>query len=275
MREVFEITPDSELRAFLRRDPVLAAYPLGDLAPQYAPFCRWFATRDESGGLSGVALFYTGLRTPTVLTLGDPDDVDALLGSPALKAILPTRLYVHLPSSHLAAFQANFQVDALRPMIRMALHRDGFIPWRPSPSEGGALVPDPASVVRVGHGDTADLVALYRFYPDNFFEPYQLESGFYYGYRAAGHLISVAGIHVVSVEDDIAAIGNVVTHPEHRGRGYSRMCTTRLLEDLFTHVSTVALNVTRENVGARRIYEQLGFVEHLRYLEGPVIARHG
>ncbi len=275
MREVSEITPDSEVREYLRRDPVLAAYPLGDLAPQYAPFCRWFATRDAAGGLSAIALFYTGLRTPTLLTLGDADDVDTLIGSPQLKAILPTRLYVHLPSAHLAAFQANFQVDALRPMIRMSLDRSGFLPWVPNPAAYGSLVADPASVVRVGHGDTSDLISLYRFYPDNFFEPFQLESGFYYGYRLGGHLISVAGVHVVSVEDDIAAIGNVVTHPDHRGRGYSRVCTTRLLQDLFNHVSTVALNVTRDNVGAQRIYEQLGFVERLRYLEGPVVARHG
>lgn len=258
-----EIEDKELLYRFLITDPITAAYHLGDLDPNYFRFCRWWGALDTAGELEAVLLLYTGLRMPAVLTLGDPEALERVVESEAVQNALPGRFYVHLLPSHLAAIQTAFEVDRLRQMVRMGLKRDDF-----APADG-----DLSQVHALGHADTADLMALYRFYPDNFFEPYQLESGFYFGVREAEHLVSVAGVHIFSEEFDLAAIGNIVTHPDHRCRGHSRRTTTVLLQALFDKVSLAALNVQRDNVAARRVYERLGFTEHVRYLEGPVKRR--
>ena len=106
-------------------------------------------------------------------------------------------------------------------MVRMGLQRDAFIP------ASGTEFVEPIS-----HADTAALMALYRFYPDHFFEPYQLESGLYYGVWEDGELVSAAGVHVVSERFNIVALGNIVTHPDYRGRGLAVACTSAILEKL-------------------------------------------
>lgn len=110
---------------------------------------------------------------------------------------------------------------------------------------------------------------LYEHYPDNFFEPYQLETGLYFGVRDEDiGLASIAGIHVVSESHDVAVIGNFVTHPERRGRGYASACTARLLSELFETVSLVALNVQEDNEPAQRMYRNFGFEENNVFYEG-------
>jgi predicted GNAT family acetyltransferase len=111
-------------------------------------------------------------------------------------------------------------------------------------------------------------MALYRFYPDNFFEPYQLESGFYYGIRVDGRLVSVAGVHLVSERFDVGVLGNIVTHPDHRGRGLSTRCTGYLLEALFERVARVALDVDEGNAAAMACFEQFGFRPRCALVEG-------
>lgn len=249
------------LHRFLARDRISAAYQLGDLDPRFSDFCRWWSSTDASGEVDAALLLYTGLRSPAVLTLGSSPAIERLLAEAAPE--LPTRFYAHVLRDHLDALAGGYVARHLRPMIRMGLARAAFTP----------VDADLAEVQKVTHQDTADLVALYRFYPDNFFEPYQLEAGYYYGLRQDGQLVSVAGTHVVSRKYDIACIGNIVTHPDHRSRGYSRRCTTRLLHDLFSSVSLVALNVDRDNEAACSIYRRLGFVDHLEYLEGFVEQR--
>ena len=89
--------------------------------------------------------------------------------------------------------------------------------------------------------------------------------------RVEDELVSVAGVHLHSPTFRIAALGNIVTHPDHRGRGLSTACTEVLCERLFQgEIETLALNVRRHNRSAVRVYEKLGFRYHDTYLEGFV-----
>ena len=258
---VREVTDKALLHGFLIQDRIAAAYHLGDLDERYFDYCRFFVAGKD--GIDGVLLLYTGLRMPAVLTLGSERAVEAILESPLVSGALPGRFYGHFMSHHVMAVQSLYRIDGMRSMMRMGLHKDAFTPAEETLD----------GVVKVGHADTADLMSLYRHYPDNFFEPYQLESGYYFGARDAGRLISVAGIHVFSEQYDVAALGNIVTHPDFRSRGHSRRCTTRLLNSLFERVSSVALNVEKENQAAQRVYRGLGFSDQLRYIEGLVVHR--
>ena len=260
---VREIREKELIHRFLSRDPIAGAYHLGDLDPAYYPHCRWWGALTDGGDLESVLLLYTGLRTPAVLTVGSPRAIEATLEQ--TEAHLPAHFYGHLMADHVAVFQKRYDVTGLRPMVRMGLRRADFR----RPDE------DLSSVHPVTHAHTAGLVALYAYYPDNFFEPYQLEGGHYYGITVGDQLISVAGVHVFSADRGIAALGNIVTHPAHRSCGHSRRCTSRLLEDLFAHVPLVALNVQKDNAAAQRVYRRLGFVDHMEYQEGAVARRGG
>ncbi|MCA9548102.1 MAG: GNAT family N-acetyltransferase, partial [Myxococcales bacterium] len=88
-----------------------------------------------------------------------------------------------------------------------------------------------------------------------------------------GNLISAAGVHVMSERYDVAAIGNIVTHLDHRGQGLATRCVRHLLDRLVPKVSHVALNVQPENGAAVACYTKFGFTERFQFLEGWGVGR--
>jgi predicted GNAT family acetyltransferase len=111
-------------------------------------------------------------------------------------------------------------------------------------------------------GDRADR-------PDAF-DASQLASRAFYGVWEAERLVAVAGTHVVSEARGVAAVGNVFTHPAYRGRGLATITTAAVVEDLLRRpgMTTIVLNVARENLPAVRCYESLGFWAFYAYHEG-------
>ncbi|RAL24974.1 hypothetical protein DL240_01830 [Lujinxingia litoralis] len=253
---VEELTQRDELREFLVQDRLANAYLLGNLDPAYFQFCRWYGARDESGQVAHLMLVYRGLSLPVVFTSGRGEDLSEFLE--ACYEEVPERFHFHVLETQMGGLTSAFELGQAEAMIRMGLEREHFQPGERD-----------ARVERLGHRDTAQIMALYEHYPDNFFEPYQLETGLYFGIRdAEGALVSIAGVHVVSEAHDIAVIGNLVTHSERRGEGLATACTARLLEELFERVSLVALNVQAENAPAIKMYENFGFKANNRFYEG-------
>lgn len=262
------------VRRLLARDPFATAYMLGDLDPIYAPYCAWWiaseGARDpdvpdgtgQEHGDRAVLLVYTGLSAPVVLTHGTATGVSAILQNHILE--LPQRAHVHMPPDHLEVIDRYFTLEKVRPMVRMALRSSQLTLDRVSPPRPGYR-----PVERVSHRDTGDIIALSEHYPDSFFEPHQLSTGHYYGIRTEeGALVALAGVHIVSRSDSLAALGNIVTHPDHRGRGLSTATTAHLCRELAGEgVALLALNVERKNTSAKRVYEKLGFVDHCTYVE--------
>jgi predicted GNAT family acetyltransferase len=74
-----------------------------------------------------------------------------------------------------------------------------------------------------------------------------LEHGIYCGAYVAGTLVAVAGTHAIARRHRIAAIGNVFTHPTHRGRGLA--ATTGAVAQALVPdgAREVALNVAANN----------------------------
>ena len=260
---VEKLTDREELRQFLIRDRLANAYLLGNLDPSYFQFCKWYGARDESGELKNLLLVYSGLSLPVVFTSGNGEGLQKFLE--ASRDRIPDRFHYHVLEDQMAALEAVFDPPRAEAMIRMGLAREEFAPRKSD-----------ERVERLGHRDTAAIMDLYQHYPDNFFEPYQLETGLYFGIRGeTEELVSMAGVHVVSETHDIAVIGNLVTHSEHRGSGLATICTARLLEELFERVSLVALNVGRENAPAVKLYENFGFRSNNVFFEGRWSATEG
>ena len=251
-----EINDREELREFLLHDKIANAYLLGDLDPDYFPWCEWWGTRDDGGELESLMLLYKGLSLPAVWTVGSTDGLSTLFQE--CRTSLPSRFHFHLMERHLPPIKRQYEIADLQEMQRMGLHRSDY----------ESLGRDPR-VRRLNHNDTAAIMRLYEHYPDNFFEPSQLETGLYFGIDGDdGELASIAGIHVVSEEYDVAAIGNLVTRPDVRGQGMATVCTGRLLDELFERVSLVALNVRHDNLPAISVYENFGFQENSLFWEG-------
>ncbi len=244
-----------ELRQFLIQDRLANAYLLGNLDPAYFQFCEWFGARDDDGEIANLVLLYTGLSLPVVFMSGSGENLEQFLQE--LKSVLPERFHFHVVEEQMSPVQTVFDLEEASPMIRMGLDEERF--------EG---VEADDRVQRLGHRDTAAIMELYEHYPDNFFEPHQLETGLYYGIREGDEIISMGGVHVVSEEYDVAVLGNLVTDRDHRGQGLATVVTGKLIEELFEQVSLLALNVGQDNEPAVRLYKSFGFEANNIFYEG-------
>ena len=124
--------------------------------------------------------------------------------------------------------------------------------------------------MRLSRAHSSQLAELYALGGGIAFGPAQVEEGAFYGVLADGQLIAAAGTHLVSPAYGVAAVGNVFTHPAHRGRGYGTAMTSAVVAELLQRdLRDVILNVGQDNAGAIRIYERLGFECYCPFLEGP------
>ena len=124
----------------------------------------------------------------------------------------------------------------------------------------------------LGPDDLDEVLAFYaRAYPGTWFEPRMLETRRYVGIRDAGGLACVAGVHVWSPEWRVAALGNVATLPEARGRGLATAACAHLCRVLLDDgIDTISLNVRADNAAAIAAYERLGFAQAADYVEVPL-----
>ena len=128
--------------------------------------------------------------------------------------------------------------------------------------------------MRLTMRDVPALQALYAFGGGDAFQPSEVDRGVFYGIKQAGQLIAVAGTHVVSDNAQIAALGNVMTRPDQRGRGYATIATSAVCATLIERrITTIGLSVARENQSAIRVYEKLGFRKHVPFHEGMAVRR--
>ena len=252
----------AEIEAILRRDADLHLYEIGDLDPRFWPHTKWWAAR-ERDQTAAIAMLYTKPDPPVLIFLSrDPaGPPETLLRS--LTPLLPSRLYAHLSDGFLSVAGEGYEVEDHGPFRRMILTR----PDRMS------LI-DTASAYRILPDGLAELEAFYReAYPGNWFDPWMIETGAYFGVRVAGRLASAAGVHVISSDLRVAALGNIATRPEMRGRGLAAIATAALCRSLIPLVDRIGLNVAADNVAAISCYTRLGFERVAGFHECPLIRR--
>jgi GNAT superfamily N-acetyltransferase len=230
----------------LANDRELNLYELGDLDDFFWPRTTWYALHPYEG-VSPVVLHYASEPCPTVLALARaPTDMAVLLAS--LAGALPARFHAHLTPGVVEALYPTHSVHHDTSCMRMVLHG--------TPSPAGVDRP----VRRLGPGDGPALRELYRLsYPDNWFDQRMLDTGMYFGILVDRQVVSVAGIHVYSPAYEVAALGNITTHPDYRGRGYGSAVTATLCQALRSQVKIIGLNVVQSNAAAVGMYRALGF----------------
>jgi len=249
-------TRDRELLGeFLETDRLFAAYAICDLDEREFGRTRWGVALD-SGRPVAVALEYTGLSPQPLFVMGDKDGVSAVLRD----VIRPRAAYLASRPELLEAVDHVYRVEPGPAMVRMAVDRASFRPAAGAPT-------------RLVAADVGELNKLYDLGLTSWLPSESVANGVYYGIRVGGHLVAAAGTHVVSREMGLAAVGNVLTQRDFRGRGYAKSVTGAVTAELLRFCEQVVLNVRSDNPPALAAYSALGYREHTRFEERLVHRR--
>jgi GNAT superfamily N-acetyltransferase len=117
---------------------------------------------------------------------------------------------------------------------------------------------DPApDAVPLGVEHAAQALALAELTRPGPFGPRTIELGDYFGYFDGERLIAMAGerMHAGALRE----ISGVCTLPNHQGRGLARRLMLKLIRRQMQRHETPFLHVMSSNVGARQLYERMGF----------------
>jgi ribosomal protein S18 acetylase RimI-like enzyme len=250
-RIVAETTSDRDLiRPLLDRDRIFAAYALADLEDREPARSRWGIARagDE---VIALVLEYGGPSPQPLFIAGRDDGIEVILRD----IIRPAIAYVACLPANQAAVEARYRLEPGPQMVRMWVDRATF---RPAFDPG---------VERLAPTEAGELNRLYRLGFGSWLPPQAVAEGIYYGIRVQGRLVAAAGTHVIGRRARIAVVGNVLTQPEFRGRGYAQATTASVTAQLLEFCDHVVLNVRADNPPALNAYRRLGYAEHVRFEE--------
>ena len=253
-----QLTDPAEIRALLSADRAWAVYALGDLAPGLAEHAEWHCA---SGPLQSPALIllFRAFPIPVLYTQGPPEAL-----APLLDTIRDRAMYLSIRPDVLPLLQARGRISHQMAMWRMILRPERF---------------QPPSLDGLRRLTLADLPALEALYADgraageapDFFAPYMLEQGVFYGLWDGPDLAASAGTHIVAPADRVAAVGNVYTRRDWRGQGLAARVTGAVTAELLSTLAppaVIALNVSQANPAAQRVYQRLGFERYCDFYEG-------
>jgi ribosomal protein S18 acetylase RimI-like enzyme len=182
--------------------------------------------------------------------MGSNEGISAILRD----VIKPRAAYVAAKAETLPAVAAHYRVDPGPPMVRMWVDRARF-------------QPAPAQVERLLPVEVSELNRLYQLGFAAWLPSSAIAEGVYFGIRVNGRLVAAAGTHVISRQARLAVVGNVLTHTDHRGRGYAKAVTSAVTAELLRYCDEVVLNVRSDNPPAIAAYTRLGYLEHTRFEE--------
>lgn len=142
----------------------------------------------------------------------------------------------------------GWTLEAFRPLAQMTR-------TRPIPVVEGP------EIIELSQSHRADVLALTALVYPHFFRERTVELGRYFGIYENGRLAAMIGERLGM--DGYQEMSAICTHPDFSGRGYARRLTAWLTNDNLARGRLPFLHVSRENVRAERLYEQLGY-EHRR-----------
>lgn len=236
------------IQKILEMDRTWCAYAIADLDPMYFDDCRWFIDREAA------VLIYRGLEPPVLFAQGSPQEVSRLFSQVAGGEYQFTLLGIH--RAELSA--------RLRPSKEVQM-------WRMVLKQTDLLDAYKNEVVQLDQHHAPAIHELFSGQPDlpDSFHPSQLDSGHFFGIFKGDQLQTVAGIHVISQKYGVGALGNVFTHPSHRGKGLATRASAAVVRSLLQKgIETIVLNVSMENADAIRSYQKIGFWPYCGYQEG-------
>lgn len=258
--EVNQIFDKKRIERYLRQDTYLNIYGIGDLDDFYWPYTNWYALQRDSEILA-VTLIYNAFTPPVYMALAAKRHYASLKRLIKTQiSELPGTLYAHLSPEMDHLFRNSHSLFHHGEYFKMALVDARHI------NQVDVSLVEPMQIE-----DADELLTLYSHsYPGHAFDPRMLETGKFFGIRLNRKIISVGGIHVFSKQYRVAAIGNIVTHPDHRNRGLGTAVTAQVCSTLIDEVDSIGLNVRTINTPAISCYQKLGFKPVATYHEWTI-----
>ena len=261
--KIKKITDKNILETHFRKNTPLNIYLLGDLDDFFFEYTEWFGLFESEGSeLIQVALLYKGSELPVLLAFCgneiESEQMKYLIEN--IKADLPDEFYAHLSPGLKDVLKADHEYEPGGRYLKMYL---------PEKNKDKLLKIDgDSNIRRLKVSELDDIQEFYKkSYPDNWFDKRMLETGKYFGYFDEEILVGISGIHVYSKEYKVAALGNITTDSQYRGRSICTKVTSVLCTDLFETVDVIGLNVSESNAAAIRCYEKIGFKVYAEFEE--------
>ena len=287
MMRVIALTEPDRIREFLLADRFFGDYALGDLDPAYFEFAEWFGVEADQE-LRTIVMLYNDLTPPIFFAMGEASGIEAILD----RAVKLPQIGLSIRQEHLPSVEKFYRANPVA-MLKMALLPKDFKPVNLTSLRARSAKQSPTAKDEIASSQTAltcpalhsgvamtrlsvvhmpQLEALYSHGGGDAFRQRSLELGVFYGVFDHERLVSVAGTHIVSVHERIAALGNVMTYPACRGRGLATAATSAVCEELLDRgVEMIGLSVSRSNEAAIHVYEKIGFKRRVPFYEGIAI----
>lgn len=267
--EINDMTPERitdkvTIERFLRGNPSLHVYSLGDLDEFFWPYTTWHGLI-RSGAVRALFLLYKGTDLPVLLALEEHDLESAGVLLKGLFPQLPRRFYSHLSPSLVPLILPSFTAEHHGLHRKMSLHsRAALRSCILTTYDARPLMARDLPQIRELYG---------RSYEGNWFDSRMLDTGKYFGAFHKSQLVAISGVHVFSRKYRVAALGNITTDPAYRGKGIGASITATLCQELCKDVELIGLNVKADNEAAIRCYEKIGFAVDSSY-EEHLFTRH-
>lgn len=253
-----QITSKKVLARFFRRDPVLYIYALADLEDNLFNDCKFFGDAESPDELRVVLFIFVGMVVPCIVAHAPGEEA---VGQRMLSEIC--RRY---PGEFYGLIQENL-VPGLLPtheIYRSCCEQRMYLTGRDRiPHFECGIQPELLTMEHLG--PVFELISLST--PETWFEESTLLYRQSWGVFVEGKLAAMTGTHVFSEQFGVAAIGNVITDPGFRGRGFATALVAHQCRNFPASISTIGLNVRADNMPAVRSYQKVGFQLHSEFLE--------
>jgi ribosomal protein S18 acetylase RimI-like enzyme len=257
MNRIKEIVDKVQIETFLRRDPFLHIYGIGDLDDFFWPYTKWYGLECD-GVIKSLFLYYWGVDTPTLLAFEDHNIEESKELLRGIISYLPDQFYCHIAPHLENDLREKFQLsdDGL-------YYKFKLVDSLPDVENSNCLETrflEERYLDQINH--------LYsESYPGNWFDKRMLETAKYLGAFKEDKMLAIAGVHVYSEKYKIAVLGNIATTPVYRNQGIAKKLTNLLCQHLLETVDLIGLNVDSSNKAAIRCYQNVGFKIHSTYKE--------
>ncbi len=229
-----------------REDPITHAYLVYDLMYELDKTEVYFVLDDDQ--VVGYVLIWAGLRRLGIHLWGN---VKSLIEKIPFTEASVIQLYDASFLNSVITFLRGRSRAEVRYFVDMSVDENRFRPCRP---EGA---------VRLRAGEDVHVRALMKIKRaqgralDECSIRELMERWRYYGVFKEDALVSIACAYLRLPE--IWIIGDVFTHPEHRGRGYAKIVTSAITRDAVVSGARALLHVRESNVPAIKVYKALGY----------------
>lgn len=117
-------------------------------------------------------------------------------------------------------------------------------------------------ITKLNESHRPALLELVRIVYPEYFKSKTADLGNYYGIFKSNQLVAITGERMQM--DDFIEVSAVITHPEHRGKGYSKQLVTHTVNAILDKGKIAFLHVAEANIGAIKLYEKLGFTTRIK-----------